>query len=219
MKAQKLNQRQARWTLYLLRFDFTLKHVPGTKMGKADELSKRPDQKVGIENDNNNQTLIKDCWIHSLSEVVIEEPKVDIVEKIKKVRSKDEEVVRVVEEMKKVRMKILQGNKWQIEGDLVLKKGKVYMPKDKELWIEIIQLYHDVPVAGHEGRQKTTESVMRNYQWPEVTRDVGRYVERYSMCQRIKNRMEEVVEKLKLSEVPEKPQTHLCCELTPQGWK
>ena len=219
MKAQKLNQRQARWTLYLLRFDFTLKHVPGTKMGKADELSKRPDQKVGIENDNNNQTLIKDCWIHSLSEVVIEESKVDIVEKIKKFRSKDEEVVRVVEEMKKVRMKILQGNKWQIEGDLVLKKGKVYMPKDKELWIEIIQLYHDVPVAGHEGRQKTTESVMRNYQWPEVTRDVGRYVERYSMCQRIKNRMEEVVEKLKLSEVPEKPQTHLCCELTPQGWK
>jgi len=43
MKAQKLNQRQARWALYLSRFDFTLKHVPGTKMGKADGLSRRPD--------------------------------------------------------------------------------------------------------------------------------------------------------------------------------
>jgi len=39
MKAQKLNQRQARWALYLSRFDFTLKHVPGIKMGKADGLS------------------------------------------------------------------------------------------------------------------------------------------------------------------------------------
>jgi len=31
MKAQKLNKRQARWALYLSRFDFTLKHVPETK--------------------------------------------------------------------------------------------------------------------------------------------------------------------------------------------
>jgi len=43
MKAQKLNRRQALWTLYLLRFDFILKHVPGTKIEKANGLSRRPD--------------------------------------------------------------------------------------------------------------------------------------------------------------------------------
>ena len=43
MKVQKLNRRQACWALYLSRFDFTLKHVPGTKMGKADGLSRRSD--------------------------------------------------------------------------------------------------------------------------------------------------------------------------------
>jgi len=53
------------------------------------------------------------------------------------------------------------------------------------------------------------ELVTRNYWWPEVTRDVGRYVEGCNLCQRMKNRMEEVAEKLKLSEVPEKPWTHL----------
>ena len=89
------------------RFDFTLNHVPDTKMGKADRLSRRPDWKVGTENDNNNQTLIKEQWIHSLAEVVIEGPKVKIVEKIKKARSKDKEVVRIAEEMKKVEVKIL----------------------------------------------------------------------------------------------------------------
>ena len=52
MKAQKLNQRQARWALYLSRFDFALKHVPGTKMGKADGLSRRLDWKVGVDRDN-----------------------------------------------------------------------------------------------------------------------------------------------------------------------
>ena len=53
------------------------------------------------------------------------------------------------------------------------------------------------------------ELVTRNYWWPEITRDVGRYVEGCNLCQRMKNRMEEIVGKLKLSEVPKKPWTHL----------
>ena len=104
MKTQKLNQRQARWALYLSRFDFTLKHVPGIKMGKANGLSKRPDWKVEVEKDNDNQVFIKDYWLCSLQEVVIEGPEVDIVEKA---RSKNEEVVRVVEKMKKTGVKVL----------------------------------------------------------------------------------------------------------------
>jgi len=43
MKVQKLNRRQAQWALYLSRFDFTLKHVLGTRMRKADGLSRRLD--------------------------------------------------------------------------------------------------------------------------------------------------------------------------------
>jgi len=47
-------------------------------MRKADGLSRRLDWKVGIKN-NNNQVLIKEQWIHSLAEVVIEELEVDIM--------------------------------------------------------------------------------------------------------------------------------------------
>jgi len=78
---------------------------------KADRPSKRLDWKVDIEKDNKNQTLIKEQWIYKLVEVVIEEYKVEIVEKIKTARKKNEEVVRVVEEMKKAGVKILQENK------------------------------------------------------------------------------------------------------------
>ena len=53
------------------------------------------------------------------------------------------------------------------------------------------------------------ELVTRNYWWPGVTRDVGKYVEECDLCQRMKNRMEEPAGKLKLSEVLEKPWTHL----------
>ena len=37
-----------------------------------------------------------------------------------------------------------------------------------------------------------------------MTRDVRKYVEGCDLCQRIKNRTEELVEKLKLSEVSQK---------------
>ena len=102
-------------------------------------------------------------------------------------------------------MKKLQGNKWQMEGDLMLKEGKIYVSKDEELRAEVIQLHHNVPAAGHRGRWKTVKLVTRNYWWLEVTRDVGKYVEGYNICQRMKNRTEELAGKLKLSEVPEKP--------------
>ena len=138
MKMQKLNRRQARWALYLSRFNFTLKHVAGSKMGKVDGLSRRADWKVGTDKDNKNQVLIRDNWICNMYEVVVEGPEVEIVEKIKKARSKDEDVGRVVEKMKKAEVKELRGNEWKIEGDIVLKEGKVYVPKNEELRMEVI---------------------------------------------------------------------------------
>jgi hypothetical protein len=55
--AQKSNCRQARWSLYLSRFDFTLHYKPGQSMGKPDALSRRADHGSG-QGDNNNLTLL-----------------------------------------------------------------------------------------------------------------------------------------------------------------
>ena len=73
------------------------------------------------------------------------------MKRIKEARDKDEEVIKVVEEMKKAGVKTLRNEEWQIEEGLVLKEGKVYIPKDKKLRVEIIQLYHNTPIAGHRG--------------------------------------------------------------------
>ena len=111
--------------------------------------------------------------------------------------------------MKKVGVKELRENKWKIEEDLVLKEGKIYVLKDEKLRMKVIRLHYDVPAAGHRGRWKTVELVTRNYWWPGVTRDVGKYVEGCDLCQRMKNRTEEPAGKLKLSEVSQKTWTHL----------
>ena len=55
--AKKLNRRQARWSLFLARFDFVLHHRPGKSMGKPNALSRRADHGTGSD-DNFNITLL-----------------------------------------------------------------------------------------------------------------------------------------------------------------
>jgi len=57
MMTKKLNRRQARWSLYLARFDFKLTHRPGCSMGKLDALSWRPDHGKGTS-DNEDVVLL-----------------------------------------------------------------------------------------------------------------------------------------------------------------
>jgi len=79
-----------------------LKHVPGSKMGKMDSLSRRPDWEVGVERDNKNETLVKPEWLEvrrtERVEVIVEG--VDLLEKVRKSKIKDNEVVKSVEEIK-----------------------------------------------------------------------------------------------------------------------
>ena len=152
IKAQKLNRRQARWSLYLSRFDFTLKHIAGKSMERADSLSRRVDWAEGVERDNENQVMLKEEWLEVRAmEQLVEGLEKEIVKRIKEARDKDEEVIKVVEEMKKAEVKTLRDEEWQIEEGLVLKEGKVYVPKDEKLRVEIIQLHYDMPIAGHKG--------------------------------------------------------------------
>ena len=59
-------------------------------------------------------------------EVVVEESEMILAEK-------DKEVVKVVEEIKKVGFKVLREDKWEIEGEFVLKENKVYILKNKDV--------------------------------------------------------------------------------------
>ena len=45
----------------------------------------------------------------------------------------------------------------------MLKEGKIYVPKNGELRVEIIWLHYNVLVAEHGDIWKTTELVTRNY--------------------------------------------------------
>ena len=88
--------------MYLSRFDFILKHVLGSKIGKVDSLSRRLDWEIRVEKDNGDKTLVKPEWleVRRVEAVEIIVDRIDLLEEIRKSKVKDDEVVKAVEEIK-----------------------------------------------------------------------------------------------------------------------
>jgi len=131
-----------------------LKHVPGSKMGKADSLSRRLDWQVGVEKDNEDQKLVKQKWLEvrktETVEIIVDE--VDVLEEVRKSKVRDDEMVKVVEEIKKAGVKMLRDEEWREADGIMYKERKVYVLKDDKLRAEIIRLHHNTPVGGHGGQ-------------------------------------------------------------------
>jgi len=94
-------------------------------------------------------------------EVIVEG--MDLLEKVKQLKVKDDEVIKAVEEMKQAGVKILRDEEWREVNGIIYKEGKIYIPKDEKLRVEIIWLHYDMPVGGHRGQWKIVELVTRNF--------------------------------------------------------
>ena len=97
--------------------------------------------------------MVKKEWLEEkrvrVAEIIIEG--VDLLDKVRKCETKDDEVVRAVEEMKRVGVKMLRDKEWRQEDGLMLKERKMYVPKDEKLRAEVIRLHHNIPIGGHGG--------------------------------------------------------------------
>jgi len=132
-------------------------------------------------------------------------------ERIKKAQERDEKVVKAVEELKKAGMKNLRDEEWTIEEGVVVKEERIYVPEG-DLRRKVVQLHHNTLVGGHRGKWKMTELVTRNYWWPGVTREVGKYVEGCDAYQQCKNKSEAPVGKLMSNTIPEKSWSHILAD-------
>ena len=65
---------------------------------------------MGVEKDNEDQRLVKPEWLEvrktEMVEIIVDG--VDLLEKVRKSKVKDDEIVKVVEEMKRAGIKVLR---------------------------------------------------------------------------------------------------------------
>jgi len=107
-----------------------------------------------VEKDNEDKTSVKPEWLEvrrtEIVEIIVN--RVDLLEKVRELEVKDDEVVRAIEEMKQAGVTMLRDEEWREVDSIMYKEEKVYIPKDDKLRAEIIRLYHNMPVGGHGGQ-------------------------------------------------------------------
>jgi hypothetical protein len=208
--AQKLNRRQARWSLYLSRFDFTLYHKPGQSMGKPDALSRQADHR-SRRGDNNNLTLLAPelFRIHALAGIRLEGDECNILQEVQrslKVNVQEESVAKAARELRKDKGRgTIKSTEWSKSDGLLMFCGKIYVPKDRDLRRRIVEQHHNTRIAGHAGCFKTLELVSHNYWWPQMYRYISTYVKHCDLCNLTKVQCRRPIGELHPSETPEAP--------------
>lgn len=149
-------------------------------MERADALSRRPDHGVDDEVPTEVTLLPDQLFLRSVS--------IPTSERLK-------DLLRTDPIAKAVRTALAKGSPpplrtaledWTLDDDLLLCKGRIYVPDDRELRREITSLYHDPTPMGHPGRLKTLELVRRDYYWPGQGVFVHNYVDGCAICQQAK---------------------------------
>lgn len=160
-----LNKRQARWQELLCNFNFEVKPIPGKVNSVPDSLSRRSDYK----------------HINVISTATS-----DLAKQIKEATKESE----LYELYKHPRLPKTVAQRTILTG---LKEADGYLKKDQRIFVPTVRLqriildqFHDSPMGGHLGQDKTLEAIQRTYYWPDMENSIRHYISHCDMCQRIK---------------------------------
>jgi Integrase zinc binding domain len=63
---------------------------------------------------------------------------------------------------------------------------RILVPESGDLWLRVLQSFHDHPVSGHFVVNKTLSVIRREYTWPNIREFVADYVKSCTTCARSK---------------------------------
>ena len=209
----ELPVRIPRFRMRLLRFDFTISHVPGKSLMTADTLSRAPLDKGPIDSDERDERHKEDelrreaeAYVRA---ILIYLPASD--SRLDEIRSelKKDEILKVVihhvehgwpENRRDVYGQMVKF--WNERGNLTVHEGLLLRGKQivipSSLRTDILHHLHD----GHQGITKTRENGNSSVWWPRLSKDIEKTVKNCVVCEKYRR---ERVEPMKGTEFPERP--------------
>jgi hypothetical protein len=188
-EARKLSRRQARWALFLTRFNFHITHVSGKTAGKPDALSRRADHDTG-DADNEDVTLLPTSLFVKTITFSLPPISDDLMRRFRNCQQIDETVIEVLRSIaanKSTPLTATLKKHWSVQDGLVFYSGRLYVPNDLALRRDMVRIHHDLPSAGHPGRLKTLDLIQRSIWWPGMRKFIFAYVDGCATCQATKN--------------------------------
>jgi len=156
-----LNARQARWMAFLSEFDFEVRHIKGKENKVADALSRR---------------------IHGISEVILSRPKSDLLDKVKAASILDADYSKLLSEIQKTEVN-LNGTAFKIDQKgLIWFKDRLYVPKNLDIKLFILNEMHKPSFSCHPGYQKMITTLRKQFFWPGLKSDLVEYLSKCLEC-------------------------------------
>ena len=203
LKTQKhLSERQWHWLGFLSEFNFELIYKPGTQMKVPDALSRKPHTKEEL------QDLLRVCSEEE-TKFGIAIPLNDGVTKVflnlEQVRQegrtflkfdyrRDRDFGEIYQTLKNNPEAVLTRPSLQLYG-IDKNNQLVWLDKSQhtrvcvpsKYRVDLVKEYHDTPIGGHFGPEKTYESLRKNFYWPHMKTLIEKYISTCDLCQKHKN--------------------------------
>jgi len=186
-KPEELSDRQIRWVEFLSKFTYEIIYRKGVTNKKADILSRRPDLFVGsISLMLNNSNFL---------------------DELKSAYKSDIDITKIIDNIHNN-----NSNKdFSFTDDILYFKNRIYLPK--KLTNSVMEKYHSSVAAGHFSSAKTEELIKRFYYWPNMTKDVEKFIRSCDICASYKDKPHSPYGLAQISDTPSKPWTHVHVDL------
>ncbi|QRW18646.1 Retrotransposable element Tf2 protein [Rhizoctonia solani] len=182
MQARTFNQQHARWRVFLSDFNFEIHYCPGKQSGKPDALSRRLDY---VDTPQEPEVMLPSEVFANTSEEELE-----IVTEVRSKLREDPSLEPIIQFLTKDADNVPPS---------IRKAYRDYNWEEDLLWE-----FHDSPLAGHPGQQRTLKLLSRNFWWPGMKSSAKEWVECCPTCQ-ANRRAHNPVIALKPLEVPPFP--------------
>ncbi|QRW26197.1 Retrotransposable element Tf2 protein [Rhizoctonia solani] len=173
------------WHLLLAGYNFQIVYRPGKQSGKLDALSQQSDH---INIPPEPQSMLPDPVFANIALVT---PEKELQCQIESSLDQDkslEEILQFLQNKSRAPPSIKRAFRdYKMEASLLFYQGQIVVPNIGMLRTDLLQIFHDSPLAGHPGRQQTLELVSQNYYWPRICTNTYWHMDSCKTCQCICN--------------------------------
>ncbi|CCG84601.2 protein of unknown function [Taphrina deformans PYCC 5710] len=222
-----LNQRQTRWSQTLSEYDFIITYRAGKANVKADALSRRSDLRPTGGDTTRTMTLLKPAQVNfntpepdsrpsepltaALAATTLTNP--DLSFAIKEASESDPKYQRILIGIRRNPPDAtLSAYSEAPDNHLLLFENCPYVPDDSDLFLQLLNRYHDHPTSGHQGIARTFDLLNRDFYWPGMRKFCIRYVSQCKECNRNKTSRHKPYGLLKPLPIPDTPWTSIAMD-------